>query len=283
MLVPNAVLPDESSCESAVDATPIQEFATWNQNDSTGYNSNQPPPGGVPSYFYRYVPCCGELPNSDFANVTGGYSGTTDDIIRVYACKWGIEENYLRAVAWLESGWHQDCAVIHGGVGCNEGGDLNNPEGCTDGLPITPITPNGQFCQLDGFGGLAAPNQYDTWSLLQNKVYYEWMTWPMMQQSTPFAVDFTGAQMRGCINGDRFSYYAAQSPSDASDYQNAVNSAMSDPNGASKVPGLSNLQYLGYGCVDTHYSGAWYNGVFDFYLNIFQDALGSIPWPGGSH
>lgn len=283
MLIPKANLPSESSCATAVNTTPIQEFATWNQNDSTGYNSNRPPIGGIPSYFYQYVPCCNELPNSDFANVAGAYGGTTDDIMRVYACKWGIEENYLRAVAWLESGWHQDCAAAHGGVGCPEGGDLNNPEGCSTGLPITPITPNGQFCELDGFGGLISPNQYDTWSLMQNKVYYEWMTWPMMYQSAPFAVDFTGAQMRGCINGDKYNYFAMQNSADATDYQNAVDSARSNPNGASKVSGLNNLQYLGYGCVDTHYTGAWYDGTFDFYLNMFRDALNSAPWPGGNH
>jgi len=237
----------------------------------------------VPSYFYQYVPCCHELPNSDFANIDGAYGGTTDNIIRVYACKWGIEENYLRAVAWLETRWHQDCAEAHGGVGCSEGGDLNNPGGCTTGLPITSITPNGQFCQLQGFGGLIYPNQYDSWSIMQNKVYYEWMTWPMMQQSTPFAVDFTAAEIRACVDGDKYTYFSILNSAAATDYQNAVNAAKTNPNGASKVSGLTNLQYLAYGCVDTHYSGAWYEGILDFYLNEFDDALNNAPWPGGNH
>ena len=196
----------------------------------------------MPSYFYQYVPCCHELPNSDFANIDGAYGGTTDNIIRVYACKWGIEENYLRAVAWLETRWHQDCAEAHGGVGCSEGGDLNNPGGCTTGLPITSITPNGQFCQLQGFGGLIYPNQYDSWSIMQNKVYYAWMTWPMMQQSTPFAVDFTAAEIRACVDGDKYTYFSILNSAAATDYQNAVNAAKTNPNGASKVSGLTNLQ-----------------------------------------
>ena len=207
---PGATLPSEASCAQQVNAFPIIEFAPWNQNDGTGYNSNQPPPEPIPSYFYTYAPGGSALPSSDFATVDGAYAGTTDDIFRVYACKWGIDEDYVRAQAMIESHWHQDCASANGGNGGNEAGDLNNPGGCTKGLPVTPVTPDGQFCALQAFGGIKAPNQYATWSILQNKVYYEWMTWPMREQSTPFAVDFRYAEMRGCVNGDQYGYYHSQ-------------------------------------------------------------------------
>ena len=169
MLGPGAALPSEASCTQQVNASPIAEFAPWNQNDGTGYDSNQPPPEPIPSYFYIYAGGS-ELPPSDFANVDGAYAGTTDDIFRVYSCKWGIDEDYVRAQALVESHWHQDCAAAHGGSGCNEAGDLNNPGGCAKGLPVTPVTPDGQFCGLEGFGGIEAPNQYASWSILQNKV-----------------------------------------------------------------------------------------------------------------
>jgi hypothetical protein len=39
--------------------------------------------------------------------VTGNYSGTTDEIIRWASCKWGLDENSVRAVAVQESEWHQ--------------------------------------------------------------------------------------------------------------------------------------------------------------------------------
>jgi len=282
MLVPGASLPSESSCITAVNASPIAENAPWNQDDGTGYNSNQPPPGGVPSYFYQYAPCCTELPNSDFAAVDGAYSGSTDDIFRVYACKWGIDEDYIRAQALIESHWHQDCAAAHGGSGCTEGGDENNPAGCTTGLPVTPITPNGMFCAMEGFGGLASPNQYDSWSIVQSKVYYEWMTWPMMEESTPFGVDYRYAEMRGCVNGDQYSYFNSQSSSSGTDYQNAVTAAKNNPNGASKISGWTNLQYLAYGCIDTHFSGDWFNGTADSYLSDFLSTLSSASWPGGN-
>jgi hypothetical protein len=281
MLGPGAALPSEASCAQQVNAFPLVEFAPWNQNDGTGYDSNQPPPEPIPSYFYTSAGGS-ELPSSDFATVDGAYAGTTDDIFRVYACKWGIDEDYVRSQAMIESHWHQDCAAANGGNGCNEGGDLNNPGGCTEGLPVTPLTPGGQFCALEGFGGIEAPNQYASWSILQNKVYYGWMTWPMMEQSTPFAVDYRYAEMRGCVNGDQDGYYHSQDPSSATDYNNAVIAATIDPNGTSSVSDWTNLQYLAYGCIQTHFTGSWFDGSADSYLDQFLSDLSSAPWPGGN-
>jgi hypothetical protein len=105
------------------------------------------------------------------------------------------------------------------------------------------------------------------------------MTWPMMEESTPFGVDYRYAEMRGCVNGDQYSYL--QSPSSGTDYQNAVNAAKLNPHDASKISGWTNLQYLAYGCIDSHYTGNWFNGTADSYLNDFFSSLNSAPWPGG--
>jgi len=47
--------------------------------------------------------------------VTGRYKGTTDEIIRWSACKWGVDENVVRAVAVTESDWHQPLVGDGGG------------------------------------------------------------------------------------------------------------------------------------------------------------------------
>ena len=44
---------------------------------------------------------------TDRSKVTGKYTGTTDQILQWGACKWGIDEDILRAVAAEESWWHQ--------------------------------------------------------------------------------------------------------------------------------------------------------------------------------
>ena len=146
MLGPGASLTSGSDCVAAVNASPITtENAPSNANDGSPakWNSNQPPTENpIPSYFYDSPSCCTQLPKGDFSNVDGNYSGTTDDLIRITACKWGIDEDYIRAQSWIESGWHQDCAAAHGGTGCNEGGDVNNPAGCTPSS-ITGFTTTG--------------------------------------------------------------------------------------------------------------------------------------------
>jgi hypothetical protein len=293
MLGPGASLPSESNCAAAVNFSPIAENAPWNANDGSPakWNSNQPPPENpIPSYFYDSPSCCTQLPKGDFSNVDGNYSGTTDDLIRITACKWGIDEDYIRAQSWIESGWHQDCAAAHGGTGCNEGGDLNNPADCTPSSitgftttgPTTPtLTASGQFCEMEGFGGLSGTNQYDTWGIAQTKVYYEWATWPMIEESTPFSLDYRYAEMRGCVNGDQYGYFNSQSKKSGSDYLRAVSNAKSNSTGASRVSGWNNLQYLAYGCIDSHFSGSWFNGRADSYLRGFLSSLNSANWPGG--
>jgi autotransporter family porin len=42
------------------------------------------------------------------ARVTGNFTGTTDEIIQWAACKWGFDENVVRAIAVAESNWHQN-------------------------------------------------------------------------------------------------------------------------------------------------------------------------------
>jgi hypothetical protein len=39
--------------------------------------------------------------------IDGVYTGTTDEIIRWAACKWGFDEDIIRAVAVNESNWNQ--------------------------------------------------------------------------------------------------------------------------------------------------------------------------------
>ena len=299
MLPPGSSLTSESNCVTAVNASPIAENAPWNEDDNSPahWNSNLPPSEPIPQYFYDNPSCCTELPKSDFTNVDGDYpgmnstvSGTTDDLIRIAACKWGIDEDYIRAQAWIESGWHQDCAAAHGGAGCNEGGDENSPAGCTPssitGFTTTSAaTPtlmaNGQFCEMERFGGLSGTNQYDSWGITQTKVYYEWATWPMIEESTPFALDYRYAEMRGCVNGDQYGYFNSQSKKSGTDYKRAVSNATSSPSGPSSVSGWNNLQYLAYGCIESHFSGSWFNGKADSYLRGFLSALNSAPWPGG--
>jgi hypothetical protein len=50
------------------------------------------------------------------AKVTGNFTGTTSEIIQWAACKWGIDEDVMRAVAVHESYWHMSTVGDNCGI-----------------------------------------------------------------------------------------------------------------------------------------------------------------------
>ena len=69
----------------------------------------------------------GTNPHDGRPRVDGNFTGTTDEILQWAACKWGIDEDIVRAQAVTESYWFQTA-----------GGDLtNNQEDCHPDLRTT--------------------------------------------------------------------------------------------------------------------------------------------------
>ncbi len=62
----------------------------------------------------------GTAPNATYPRVTGNFVGTTDEILQWTACKWGIDEDWVRAQIVTESFWDQ--RVV---------GDTAAGDGCT--------------------------------------------------------------------------------------------------------------------------------------------------------
>jgi hypothetical protein len=285
LMGPGASLPAESTCATSVNANPEPENAPWNANDGTGYNSN----AGIastPTYFYTNAGSQLGYPNADFAKVGGLYAGTTDDIVRVYSCKWGEDEDWMRAQSWIESGWHQDCAAMHGGSGCNEMGDSNNPDGTCSGL-VTSLSDDG-FAVTNSsgvyvFGTSFGLGIYASWGIIQSKSgCAEYYTQPMLALSTSWGEDYEGAKFRSCMNGDVNGRF--QSSAYLSDVSNATNNPNGKYSGSEPAylgSGETNLEHLAVGCVITHYSGGWFDSSASSYATAFVSALNTHPWPGG--
>jgi autotransporter family porin len=49
----------------------------------------------------------GTRANTVFPRVDGNFVGTTDEVLQWVACKWGIDEDVVRAQTAIESWWHQ--------------------------------------------------------------------------------------------------------------------------------------------------------------------------------
>jgi autotransporter family porin len=103
--------------------------------------------------------------------ITGRFTGTTDEIFQWAAAKWGLPDNILRTVAYMESGWRQstygdftyhraDCPARHMRLPC-------------------PVT-----------FGIVGTKSTD-WTGI----------YPWNRKSTAAAVDVLGGWLRGCYEG----------------------------------------------------------------------------------
>lgn len=140
--------------------------------------------------------------------VSGQHTGTTDENIQWAACKWGISDNLLRAMAAAESTWYQ---------GLREpGGACVEKRGCGD--IVERATPASRtFCaELNRFGYDYSRDYGDgicprTFSIIGVMSWQDpdWGpmadnqngTFPFNRDSTAFALDYAASHLRGCMEG----------------------------------------------------------------------------------
>ncbi len=142
------------------------------------------------------------------ARVSGGFTGTTDEIFQWVACKWGLDDNLLRAVALRESGWYQGQRYLDGGCVLRHGcGDLvAEPTGASDVFcaqvakldPPTQKTYDPRRCPKT-FSIVGVMSWQDpAWGRMPGN---QNGTFPFNRRSTAFALDYYGAFLRGCYEG----------------------------------------------------------------------------------
>lgn len=239
-LPPYAALPSERSCSAEITPTPETVVA------NLPFNHNKPSSREIAAFHLGSI-FQAPLPGVDYARIDGDYSGSTDMILKWAACKWGIDEDLVRAQAWTESKW------IQGGDEPSQGGG--------DKRYIKTECVRGTFYALWDY---ACDNCcYQSWGILQTKVYYAPNTWPMIKDSTAFNADYRYAEERACINGAFRSYF---------------NSAAQQPNTYAEDVADRNLNRLLWGCTGMHFSGSWYDPAALRYMGEVRQALINKPW-----
>src|SRR5262249_6827597 len=176
--------------------------------------------------------------------VDGQYQGTTDMIIRWAACKWGVDEDVIRA------------------QGNNEHWSWDPLDAMGDKRTSYAQCHNGSFTDLWNYQCVNCC--YQSWSIWQTKVYYAPQTWPMMYDSTSFAADYRYADQRICMDGKLATYF-----SNRPGYNGHTYSA-DCPSG--------NLDTMLWGCVGAHYSGNWYDDGAIAYIDTVKGLLSSKSW-----
>jgi hypothetical protein len=169
-LPPGSALPSDAQCAAWVRSRPLPENKRVNAtfNATTGHRLG-----------------AGFFPSSDDprantqigARVDGAFTGTTQEILRWAACKWGVDEDLVFAQAAKESWWRQ---TTKGDFG-------TDPTAC----------PPGHGLGADGQAG-QCPQSY---GILQNRYPFEQTSWPGIGSSTAMNADTAYAIWRVCFDG----------------------------------------------------------------------------------
>lgn len=196
--------------------------------------------------------------------VDGQYTGTTEMIIRWAACKWGLDEDMIRAQAsaehWKWIQWNAGGDERHSATQCQAGNNSNHDS-------------------TNLWRYLVSNACYQSWSIWQTKVVYSspdvgaWTTWPAINESTAFAADYRYGSQRSCMNGDQSGYFKGKRSGDA--YQMDVANARNSPYRESPHhfwnpvtnANATNLEYIEFACLSSHYSGGWMDTGAQSYLN----------------
>jgi len=150
-----------------VRARPIAE----NKGVNRRYNQAKGEPVG-PGFL------AGDEPQADqliAPRIDGDFTGTTAEILRWAACKWGIDQDIVFAQAAVESWWRQTTLGDWESSGCAPG---HGPG-------------------VDGKPGLCP----QSWGILQNRYPYEQSSWPGIADSTAMNADTAYAIWRSCYDG----------------------------------------------------------------------------------
>ncbi len=159
MLPPGSALPSEAECAARV------QRSSWEPRPQN-YDAN------------HRVPSAAQLAQLDprqnqyASQITGNFTGTTDEILQWAACRWGIDVDIVRAQAVIESYWNQSTQA----------------GATTDRSICAPESWDGTQC-------------YQFFGLIQLTYQYWKSAWPMMRDDTAFSVEYVYGLIRTCYDG----------------------------------------------------------------------------------
>jgi hypothetical protein len=154
----SATLPTEAECAAVIGST-----AETRPGNSTANNTRPASTTAEPNW--------GTNPGARnaMARVTGNFAGTTDQIIKWAACKWGFDADTVRAQAFVESNLRQTALGAH----------TDDPALCVYGEPPC----------ARAFG------------IMQIRADHHPGTYPASAQSTAYNLDYALGMRRACYDG----------------------------------------------------------------------------------
>ncbi|HEU4424938.1 MAG TPA: hypothetical protein VFR67_20615 [Pilimelia sp.] len=169
-LPPGAKLPGDARCAARVRPTEEDEPVNLAYNATLGSIR-------LPADFFDPASHDPRANTKIGRRVTGAYTGTTPEILQWVACKWGIDERYVRAQAFVESSRRQTM----------KGDWTTNPDLCAPGHGLG----------VDGRPGECP----ESWGILQVRYQFFSDAFPDAISSTAFNADTAYAVWRACYEG----------------------------------------------------------------------------------
>lgn len=165
---PGSPLPSEGQCAASVHMSSFEPRLANNQAN------HSVPTGQQIAALAPWDENLGQSIQADALRkqITGNFTGTTDEILQWVACKWGVDPDLVRAEAVVESYWKQS----------QQGDYTNNKSYCPPG------TWDGSGC-------------YQSYGILQIKYYYFQSAWPMSRDDTAFSAEYVYGILRACYEG----------------------------------------------------------------------------------
>ncbi|MEJ3747825.1 sigma-70 family RNA polymerase sigma factor [Actinomycetes bacterium KLBMP 9797] len=159
LLPPGAKLPSGAQCATAVRAKAIRE------NKAANATANKTMGHTVPGA------------SAPLTRVDGKFTGTTEQILRWAACKWGVDEDMVKAQAAIESWWHMS----------NKGDFGTDAARC----------PANHGLGVDGTPGKCP----ESFGMMQVRYPYNKPAFPGVEKSTAMNLDYGYAVWRSCFEG----------------------------------------------------------------------------------
>lgn len=167
-LPPGAKLPSEAECAARV------RRSAWEPRSDNYVANNSTPTAQQIAALTPWNESIGVSPQANvlLKQITGHFTGTTDEILQWVACKWGIDEDIVRAEAAFESNWHQS----------------QTSDWSTDPQMCPPGTWDGSGC-------------WQSYGILQIKYFYFKSSWPMSRDDAAFSAEYVYGIIRTCYEG----------------------------------------------------------------------------------
>ncbi len=182
--------------------------------------------------------------------VDGNFMGRTDEIFQWAACKWGLEDDLIRAIAAAESTWYQYLRHADGTCyfqyGC--GDYANDPDWCAYTSRFGQHYRNPCPATF-GITGVRSRSTSEGYPNNNNG------TFPHNRDSTAFATEYTASWLRGCYEGW---------VSWLSDWGN-----------------VSRGRYRAgdiWGCVGAWFSGDWHDDAAERYISTVKGFMARHIW-----